>query len=117
MSYHLCSTFLTLIKNSVKELPPLPTPEPSKLADELTKVRASWDTIRQGYPPADLPEDFRELFRPHTDDLPYSKLWRWRYQTGKRECPPPLRWGPPLRGFTKCFHIAGCPDWYVWCSS
>ncbi|KZV64098.1 hypothetical protein PENSPDRAFT_189346 [Peniophora sp. CONT] len=96
----------------LEELPALPSPVHSDLADELKEVWAGWDDFRKKRPAeVILPEDFRELFRPNTDDLPYYKRWRSDYQTMNRVRPPPLLWGPPGGGWTKCYHRSGWPDW------
>ncbi|KZV66527.1 hypothetical protein PENSPDRAFT_85617 [Peniophora sp. CONT] len=96
----------------LKELPEPPPPERPALADELKEVWAEWDNIRkQQHVSINLPEDFRELFRPNTDDLPYYPRWRSKFQTLNRERPPPLPWGTILGGWTRCYHHTGWPDW------
>lgn len=84
----------------------------------LQKTWDDWDDIRKRKLKDHgiiLPEDFRELCRPSTDDTLCDSEWRRDHQTAARfhEIPPPLDWGAPMGGFTEVYHRPGWPDWCV----
>ena len=99
---------------SIDELPRPPPFALSAQANHLLRTWDTWDDIRKNQTfSVVLPEDFRELFRPNTDDVAYDSLWRERFQTFKYELPPPLVSGTLLSELVDVSHCTGWPDWYV----
>ncbi|KZV66526.1 hypothetical protein PENSPDRAFT_667672 [Peniophora sp. CONT] len=99
---------------SVETLPECPPFVRSIYADDLQRTWDAWDDIRKGEDPSIiLPDDFRELCRPSTDDVAYDSYWRDMHQTVTRyhEIPPPLDWEAPMGSFTEVYHRPGWPDW------
>ncbi|VDB94823.1 unnamed protein product [Peniophora sp. CBMAI 1063] len=99
-------------RSIIDGLPEPPLIARPNTADNLQWTWDHWNDIRtrQG-PSVVLPEDFRELLRPNTDNVAYDDLWREKYQTFKFELPSPLTWGIFLDDSVEAYHRSGWPDW------